>query len=318
MPADQTPAADAAIALDARIAAVRRFNRFYTKEIGVLREGLADSPFSLTEARVLFELAQRSATTASELARDLDLDPGYLSRILRRFEGVGLLARSPSPDDARQSLLRLTAAGEAAFAPLNQGSREEIATLLSRLPAADQERLVAAMSTIETLLAAAPETRAPFRLRTHQIGDMGWVIHRHAVLYAREHGWDGSFEAMVAEVAAAFLNNFDAARERCFIAEIEGGVVGSAFLVRASAEVAKIRLVYVEPRARGLGIGRRLIGECLDFARAKGYRRVTLWTNNVLLAARSLYESTGFRLVAEEPHRSFGQDLIGETWERDL
>jgi DNA-binding MarR family transcriptional regulator/GNAT superfamily N-acetyltransferase len=301
-----------------RVAAVRRFNRFYTQKIGVLQEGHLKSPFPLTEVRVLYELAHRAQPTASELGRDLGLDAGYLSRILRRFEKKGFLSRKTSRKDGRQQLLSLTRKGEEAFAPLNARSRAEIATLLGTLAEPEQKRLTKAMDEIESLLGARPETKAPYMLRPHQPGDIGWVIHRHGVLYAQEYGWDETFEALVAEVAAAFVRNFDPKKERCWIAEKDGEIVGSAFLVKKSPTIAKIRLVYVEPKARGLGIGARLTAECERFARQAGYRKITLWTNSILHAARHIYEKAGFRLVASEPHHSFGHDLIGETWEKTL
>lgn len=304
--------------LDQRIAAVRRFNRFYTQRIGVLKEGLLESPFSLAQSRVLYELAHRRSATASALAKELGLDPGYLSRILRGFETEGLIVRTPSETDARQSSIALTDAGRAAFAPLDRASREEIAGLLERLPGPQQRRLVEAMRTIETLLGDPPAARPPYLLRPHRVGDIGWVVHRQGVLYAEEYGWDETFEALVAEVGAAFIRNFDPKRERCWIAEQDGAVVGSVFLVRKTDEIAKLRLLYVEPCARGAGIGQRLVEECLRFAKSVGYRRITLWTNSVLVAARRIYETAGFELVGSEPHRSFGHDLVGETWERHL
>lgn len=307
-----------AAGLDRRVAAVRRFSRFYTQKIGVLQQAYLQSPFSLTEARVLYEMAHRARTTASELGRDLGLDAGYLSRILRRFEKKGLLTRKALREDRRQQLLSLTRKGEEAFAPLNARSRAQIAALLGPLAEPQQKRLVDAMHAIETLLGAKPEPTAAYVLRPHQPGDIGWVTHRHGVLYAQEYGWDESFEAMVAEVAAAFIKNFDPKKERCWIAEKDGEIVGSAFLVKKSPTVAKIRLVYVEPKARGHGIGARLTEECERFARQAGYRKITLWTNRNLLAARRIYAKAGFRLVHSEPHRSFGHDLVGETWEKTL
>jgi DNA-binding MarR family transcriptional regulator/GNAT superfamily N-acetyltransferase len=303
---------------DDRIAAVRRFNRFYTQKIGVLHEGLLQSRFSLTQSRILYELAHRPPPTASELTRDLALHPGNLRRILRGFETEGLVARTQSDADGRQSFIALTPAGRAAFAPLDSRSRAEIGALLADLSEPQQRRLVEAMGTVATLLGGAPAPKEPYLLRPHRPGEMGWIVHRHGALYAEEHGWDETFEALVAEVVAAFIRNFDPKRERCWIAEKDGAVVGSVFLVRKSDEVAKLRLLYVEPSARGLGLGRRLVEECLRFARGAGYRRLTLWTNSVLTAARRIYETTGFELVASEPHRSFGHDLVGETWERDL
>ena len=309
---------DVAEPLDERTQAVRRFTRFYTGRLGVLQEGLLDSAFSLTEARVLYELANRSRPTATVLGRDLGLDPGYLSRILKRFEAAGLLERARSNQDARQSHLALTEAGRAAFVPLDRASREQVGRLLSGLSDADQRRLVEAMGTIEALLGEAGEPKAPYTLRPHRPGDMGWIVHRHGALYAQEYGWDDTFEALVAEIAATFIKDFDPKRERCWIAEKDGEIVGSVLLVRQSDEVAKLRLLYVEPKARGLNIGRRFVEECIRFARSAGYRRITLWTNDVLHAARKIYADAGFTLVAAEPHRSFGQDLVGENWELDL
>jgi len=301
-----------------RIADMRRFNRFYTQKIGVLDEGHLKSPFALAEVRVLYELAHRERLTASELGRDLGLDAGYLSRMLRRFEKKGYLTRKASVRDGRQQLLTLTRKGEEAFAPLNARARAEIAALLDPLPEPQQRRLIDAMHEIESLLGAPTETKAPYMLRPHQPGDIGWVVHRHGALYAQEYGWDETFEALVAEVAAQFIRNLDPKKERCWIAEQDGEIVGSAFLVKKSATVAKIRLVYVEPKARGLGIGARLTAECERFARQAGYKKITLWTNSILLAARHIYAKAGFRLVHAEPHHSFGHDLVGETWEKTL
>ena len=298
--------------------AVRSFSRFYTRRIGVLQEGLLGSPFSLTEGRLIYEMAQRDRTTAAELATDLTLDPGYLSRILRGFEQKGLIERRVSEEDGRQQLLSLTAAGKSAFAEIDSRSRDDIAAMLRPLPPAERSRLVDAVRTAERLLDGPAEHRAPYRLRPHRPGDIGWVISKHGALYHHEYGWDESFEALVAEVAAEFIRNFDPARERCWIAERHGEPVGSVFLARKSDETAKLRLLIVDPSARGLGIGGRLVEECIGFARQAGYRKITLWTNSVLLAARAIYRKRGFRLVHEEPHRSFGQDLIGETWELDL
>lgn len=301
-----------------RVAAVRRFNRFYTRQIGLLGEGYLDSLFSLTEARVLYELAQREPTTASQLGRELGLDAGYLSRILRGFGKRGLIARRPSERDGRQSILSLTEQGRAAFAPLDARSRDAIGALLGRLSAAEQRRLVGAMETIEELLGAREAPRVPYVLRPPRAGDFGWVVQRHGALYAEEYGWDERFEALVAGIVATFVEQYKPRRECGWIAERDGENVGSVFVVEESDTVAKLRLLLVEPSARGLGIGARLVDECLRFARLAGYRRMTLWTNSVLLAARHIYDKAGFRLVRAEPYHDFGHDLVGETWEREL
>jgi DNA-binding MarR family transcriptional regulator/GNAT superfamily N-acetyltransferase len=301
-----------------KIDAVRRFNRFYTRQIGVLHEGLLASPFTLTEARLLYEMAQQRTTTAAELARELGLDSGYLSRILRGFEQRGLIDKRPCDSDGRQTLLSLTAAGREAFAPLDKRSAAEVGAMLSDLAEPEQRRLVESMVTIERLLGIAPKPQAPYLLRPHRPGDIGWVIHRHGVLYAEAYGWDETFEALVAEIAAKFIRDFDPKRERCWIAERAGENVGSVFLVRQSDDVAKLRLLLVEPSARGLGIGKRLVEECIGFARRTGYRRIELWTNDILLAARRIYEAAGFRLIHQEPHHSFGRDLVSQTWQLDL
>jgi DNA-binding MarR family transcriptional regulator/GNAT superfamily N-acetyltransferase len=297
---------------------VRRFNRFYTQQIGVLNEGLLRSPFSLTEARVIYELAHHEKTTATDLGNELDLDAGYLSRILRGFKKHGLIDKQPSKIDGRQSILWLTEQGQQAFATLNARSHNEIEAVLNELSTEDQNRLVEAMHIIEGLLGAGPEHKVPYLLRPHQPGDMGWVAHRHGVLYAEEYGWDEQFEALVASIVAEFIQKYDPKRERCWIAEKDGENVGSVFLVKKSDAIAKLRLLLVEPKARGLGIGTRLLNECIRFARQVGYQKITLWTNSVLVAARHIYEQAGFRLVHEKAHYSFGHNLIGETWELDL
>ena len=300
------------------IEAVRRFNRFYTRRIGVLEEGLLESPFSLTEARVLYELAHRDRSTAAEIGKELGLDAGYLSRILRGFERRALVAKEPSTTDGRQNLLALDADGRAAFCRLEQAARDQIGALLGALPEGGRGRLLEAMRTIERLLGAPAEARAPYVLRPHQPGDLGWIVHRHGALYAEEYGFDEQFEALVAAIVAQFGRRHDPRRERCWIAERDGAPVGSVMLVRQSDEVAKLRLLLVEPETRGLGIGARLVEECERFARRAGYRTITLWTNSILHAARRIYEHAGYRLVREEAHHSFGQDLVGETWERAL
>lgn len=300
------------------VAAVRRFNRFYTRQIGVLRQGLLDSPYSLTEARVLYELAHRQQPTATELGQDLQLDAGYLSRMLRSFEQAGLLRKQASPKDARQSLLSLTAAGRKSQSALETASNVEVGAMLGPLSVDEQGRLLQAMQTIERLLGPRQAAREPYLLRTHRPGDMGWVVHRHAALYTQEYGWDGTFEALVAEIVAKFVREFDPARERCWVAERDGEILGSVFLVKHPDGAAQLRLLLVEPSARGLGIGRRLVEECIRFARQCGYDRIILWTNDILTAARRIYEAAGFKLLEEERHHSFGHDLVGQTWELRL
>lgn len=300
------------------IEAVRRFNRFYTQKIGVLQKQLLKSPFSLSEARVLYELAHRDKPTATELGQELGLDAGYLSRILRGFEERGLIEKQPSEEDGRRSVLLLAKPGQEAFAAINASSHNEIGALMGALAPADQQRLVDAMRTIEELLGSKPERKVPYILRPHQPGDMGWIVHRHGVLYSQEYGWDERFEALVASVAAEFIQKFDPKRERCWIAERDGELVGSVLVVKKTDEVAKLRLLLVEPKARGLGIGVRLVDECLRFARQAGYRKMTLWTNQVLVAARGIYVKAGFQLVHSEPHTLFGPGQMGETWEREL
>ena len=299
------------------VKAVRAFNRFYTRRIGVLADHLLDSPFTLAEMRVLYELAHRSEATATELGRELGLDAGYLSRILRRFEARKLLVRSPAKDDARRSLLRLTARGRSTFAPLDRRARQEVATLLGPLPPNRQRQVVDAMSTIEQALGAP--ARQPYTLRRHQPGDMGWVVHRHGAIYWQEWRYNAEFEALVARIVADFLDNLDPARERCWIAERQGAIVGSVFLVAKSKTVAKLRLLLVEPSARGLGLGRRLVDECIQFAKRAGYRKITLWTQSELTAARAIYQAAGFKLVEGHRHDAFGRrGLVAETWELDL
>jgi DNA-binding MarR family transcriptional regulator/GNAT superfamily N-acetyltransferase len=304
--------------LEQRVAAVRRFNRLYTRTIGVLQERAYRSPFSLAAVRVLYELAHRTKPTATELGRDLGLDPGYLSRILRGFEKRGLLARTRSEVDARQQHLTLTAHGRKVFTPLEARSQADVATLLHALPPAAQAHLVDAMGTIERLLGPRPESPDSYLIRPPEPGDLGWVVHRHGVLYAQEYGYDHRFEALVAEIVAQFVQHLVSRRERCWIAERDAEIVGSVFLVQHSATVAKLRLLLVEPQARGLGIGRRLVSECVRFARQAGYRKITLWTQSELRAARRLYEAAGFGLVKRERHQSFGRDLVAETWELGL
>jgi DNA-binding MarR family transcriptional regulator/N-acetylglutamate synthase-like GNAT family acetyltransferase len=309
----ETPGASAE-----RVAAMREFNRFYTRRIGVLEEGLLDSPFSLAEVRILYELAHHDGLAASGLAADLSLDAGYLSRILQRLSRSGLVTRTRLAADARVRPLALTAKGKAAFAPLDRRSQRQVAALLGALPVAAQDRLLNAMRAIEALLADKQQLSPSCALRAHRPGDMGWVIERHGALYAQEYGWDESFEALVAEIAAKFIREFDPGYERCWIAECEGQRAGSVFLVRKSATVAKLRLLIVDPTARGMGVGRQLVDACVDFARDRGYRKLTLWTQDNLQAARHIYKAAGFTCVRREKHTSFGRALVGETWDLDL
>ena len=304
--------------IDARIEYIRHFNRFYTQKIGVLQEGLLKSPFSLTQLRVLYELAYREHISAAELCQDLNLDAGYLSRILTDFENRGFIERKQSKEDGRQNTLELTKKGHDAFEPLNTRSHEEIGELLSTLSVADQIKMVDAMKAIETMLETKPEKKPAYILRPHQPGDMGWVVYRHGVLYSQEYGWDEQFEALVATIVANFLKRFDAKRERCWIAEKDGEIVGSVFLVKRSKNIAQLRMLYVEPSARGLGIGGRLVSECVRFAKQSGYKKIVLWTNNILHAARKIYEAHGFQITKKEPEHAFGHDMVFETWELEL
>lgn len=304
--------------LDARIERIRAFNRFITRELGALQEGLLHSPYSLPEARLIYEVAHRSGVMAATLARDLGLDPGYLSRLVGRLEAAGLLERHRSQEDARQRLLTLTGAGREAFALIDRRAAEEIEDLLEDVAEADQARLVAAMDVIQHVLGKPLKYAGPFVLRAPEPGELGWVVQRHGALYALEYGWDANFEGLVARIVADFADRHDPARERCWIAEMRGRPVGSVFLVDAGDGVGKLRLLLVEPDARGLGLGASLVDTCIRFARRAGYRRMTLWTNDVLSAARRVYERAGFELVASEPHHSFGRDLVGETWELAL
>jgi DNA-binding MarR family transcriptional regulator/GNAT superfamily N-acetyltransferase len=303
---------------EGRIAAVRAFNRFYTRKLGVLDQQVLKSPFSLSEARVLYELAQRENPAAKEIGIELGLDPGYLSRIIQNFDENGLITRKPLPSDRRQYRLGLTPKGRQAFAKLDRSTQEDVAAMLAMLSRRDSQRLIAAMVEIERLLGASRDGAKPAILRGHRAGDMGWVVQSHGALYASEYGCDSSFEGLVAEIAAKFLASFDASRERCWIAEIDGVPVGSVFIVRHSDDIAKLRLLLVDPAGRGQGLGKRLVAECIGFARQCGYRKITLWTQSILVAARRIYQEAGFKLVASEPHRSFGQSLIGETWEMEL
>ena len=295
--------------------AVRRFNRFYTRRVGALRPGLLGSPYALPQARVLYELGHRGRCTASELVRELDLDAGYLSRLLRPLKGAGLVQAKRSKSDARASLLSLTAKGNKAFRALDGRSRKEVSAMLGALADPERSRLVSAMQAVERILEGRGGEIA---LRAHRPGDMGWVVQAHGEVYAREYGWDERFEALVAGIVSRFIAGLDAARERCWIAEADGERVGSVFLVRGSKSVAKLRLLLVDPRARGRGLGRRLVEECIAFARARGYRRIELWTQSNLAAARAIYRACGFTLKRSEKHASFGAKLTGEYWELAL
>jgi len=311
-----------------QIARVRAFNRDYTRRIGVLSDGLLDSPYSLTQVRVMYEIAHRSGVTAGELAEGLDLDRGYLSRMLKGFETNKLLVRTPAPEDGRRQHLRMTPAGMRVFAPLERCSQEQVRGMLTELDEERRRVLLEAMDTIQGALGKSspsergqPEKGDPtwqLTLRSHRPGDMGWVVQRHGEIYHEEYGWNEEFEALVAEITAEFVRKLDVTRERCWIAEHDGRRVGCIFLVAKDAATAKLRLLLVDPDARGLGVGRKLVAECVRFARAAGYRKIVLWTQETLTAARHLYTEAGFVETAREPHRSFGHDLIGETWEREL
>ena len=304
---------------DPNVAAVRRFNRFYTRQIGLLDDGLLKTPFSLTEARVLFELAHGHGLTATALRTALGLDAGYLSRLLRSFERRGLIRRERSARDRRESHIHLTGKGRAAFASLNTRQERQVSGMIGKLTARDRGELTNAMRSIERVLGAtAVRAAAQWTLRDPRPGDLGWVVHRHGALYHKEYGWDARFEALVARIVADFVDRFDPARERCWIAEQHGQIVGSVFLVRVNEEVAKLRLLLVEPSARGTGLGKALVNACVEFARQAGYKTITLWTQSVLSAARHIYASAGFVLVKSEPADSFGHKLVSETWELAL
>jgi DNA-binding MarR family transcriptional regulator/N-acetylglutamate synthase-like GNAT family acetyltransferase len=302
------------------VLAVRRFNRFYTRQIGLLDEGLLNSPFSLTEVRILYELAHREHSTAVALCKELGLDAGYLSRILRKYERQRWIQKKASPEDGRQSMVALTKAGRKIFQPLDARSSEQVAAILGRLRPTEQEDLAQAMQTIERILGPASAgaesaERPDYLLRQHRAGDMGWVVYRHGVLYSQEYRYDERFEALVAGIVAEFIENYNPARERCWMAESGGQTVGSVFVVEKSKKVSKLRLLLVEPSARGMGIGKRLVAECIKFARKAGYKTMMLWTQSELAAARKIYQQAGFELVGEERHDSWGRkNLVAETW----
>ena len=302
-----------------QVQAVRTFNRFYTKQIGALQQGWLGSPYSLAETRVLYEIAHHEQPTATDVGRELGIDAGYLSRMLRRLERDGLVRRTRSEADGRSAHLSLTSKGRTIFGRLDQQTQEDVAARLGTLSIGDQRRLLAAMNTIEEVLGAPREASRSYVLRPPQPGDLGWIVHRQGVLYAQEWGYNQEFEALCAEIVAEFVQKLRPAKERCWIAEKDAEIVGSVFLVRQSETIAKLRLLYVEPSARGMGIGGRLIDECIRFARQAGYKKITLWTQSELLAARRLYKRAGFTITAKKPHDSFSRKgLVAETWELDL
>ena len=304
--------------LEGQIAAIRSFSRFYTRKLGIIEPKLLRSPWTLQEARIIYEIAQHEGCTATDLTRTLGLDPGFLSRTLQALQRRQIVTRRPSKTDRRASELALTAKGRAAFAELDSRSRREVADLLGTLDDKQRESVVHAMTTIADTLEPPAQKPAGFLLRSHRPGDIGWVTSRHGAVYAQEYGWDISFEALVAEIAAQFIKSYDPAREHCWIAEIDGEPVGSIFLVNGSNGAAKLRLLLVDKKARGLGVGRALVEQCIRFAREAGYQSIALWTQSILVAARDIYQRAGFRLTAEEKHHSFGVDLVGETWEMKL
>jgi DNA-binding MarR family transcriptional regulator/N-acetylglutamate synthase-like GNAT family acetyltransferase len=303
-----------------RIETVRAFNRFYTRHVGALNEGLLDSPWTLTEVRVLYEIAHGDAPTATEIGSLLQIDAGYLSRILRAFHKRGLIRRTRSAEDGRETHLSLTAKGRRVFDPLDARARDEVAAALQPFPPHQQERLLGAMRTIRDILEPekTPPDAASFTLRRHRPGDMGWVVHRHGTLYYEEYGWDEKFEGLVAGIVARFIEKYDREHERCWIAERDAAIIGSVFMVRKSPTVAQLRLLFVEPSARGLGLGNRLVDECIEFAREVGYRKITLWTHSNLVAARHIYQQKGFTRVHVESYHAFGQELENEVWELPL
>ena len=305
------------LTVDAQVGAIRAFNRFYTRKIGVV-DGMASSPFALAEARVLYELAHREQATATDIRKELGLDAGYMSRILREFERRKLIRREQSKTDERQKFLSLTAKGRRAFAPLDARSNRDVVAILEGLSPTKRKQLVDAVQAVRRLLGDKVQTSTSYLLRQHQPGDLGWIVHRQAILYAEEYGWDGTYEALAGEIVAQFIKNYDPNRERCWIAEKDGERVGGAFVAKVSDDIAQLRLLHVEAQARGLGIGKRLVEECVRFARQAGYLKMTLWTQSNLHAARHIYKQAGFQVVREQQHHSFGKDLTAETWELNL
>ena len=305
------------LTVDAQVGAIRAFNRFYTRKIGVV-DGMASSPFALAEARVLYELAHREQATATDIRKELGLDAGYMSRILREFERRKLIRREQSKTDERQKFLSLTAKGRRAFAPLDARSNRDVVAILEGLSPTKRKQLVDAVQAVRRLLGDKVQTSTSYLLRQHQPGDLGWIVHRQAILYAEEYGWDGTYEALAGEIVAQFIKNYDPNRERCWIAEKDGERVGGAFVAKVSDDIAQLRLLHVESQARGLGIGKRLVEECVRFARQAGYLKMTLWTQSNLYAARHIYKQSGFQVVREQQHHSFGKDLTAETWELNL
>lgn len=306
------------IDLEGPVGIVRRFNRFYTRQIGVLEEHLLGSQFSLTQARVLYEVSTSAPITASRLSAELGLDPGYLSRVLSGFDKAGLIERVPSETDGRQSLISLSKRGQAQFAPLEKASQQQIRGLLQRLPDRKIDDLLAAMQSIELTLGDDSKATVPYLIRSHTVGDMGWVVHMHGKVYGREYGWNEHFDAFVAKLVADYIENEDPVQERCWIAEQNGQNIGSAFIVKKSKHVAQLRMLIVDPKARGLGVGSRLVDECIRFSREAGYRSIVLWTNDILHAARKIYQRAGFVMVSQEAHQNFGHRLVGQNWKLDL
>jgi DNA-binding MarR family transcriptional regulator/GNAT superfamily N-acetyltransferase len=301
-----------------RIAAFRRFNRFYTQKIGVLDRSYLQSEFSVAEARVLYELAQRGETTASEISANLGLDMGYLSRILAKLEGQQLIRRTPGEQDARQRFIQLTPKGRKAMSTLDSRSEEQAGSLLAKLTDPQQASVLQAMSQIQAALGDSQATGEPYIIRTHRTGDLSWIAYRHAVLYSQEYGWNQAFEALVLEITAHFLEHYDPETECCWVAERSGEILGFVLLVKRSKQIAKLRLLLVEPTARGLGIGKRLVEECIRFSREKGYEKIVLWTHSNLTAARGIYQKAGFQLVSTGSHEDFGPRVTAETWELAL